>query len=339
MDGRQAVRVVTTEARGIAGASSVVDPDSLPSRHAPTARRAMARARGWLLSQQHADGYWVGELEGDTILESEYILLQAFLGRHDNQITERAARYIVDKQLPAGGWAMYPGGALEISGSVKAYFALKLAGYEPSSEPMQRARAAILAHGGADAVNSFTRFYLALLGQIPYACCPAVPPELVLLPKWFPLNLYSMSAWSRTIVVPLSIMAAFEPVAELDSKFGIRELFLKAPEDWPALRCPGLPGGTGVLSWDRFFRTINAGIKFCERRGWLPWRRRAVEAARQWTVARFEGSDGLGAIFPPMIFSVVALRALGYADDSPELQYCYRQLEGLHVDDGDSLRL
>src|SRR5262249_26181337 len=154
----------------------------------------------------------------------------------EGEISRKAAEYILQKQLPSGGWAMYPGGTLEISGSVKAYFALKLAGHDCSSEPMQRARAAILAHGGADAVHSFTRFYLALLGQIPYSCCPAVPPELVLLPKWFPVNLYAMSAWSRTIVVPLAIMAALQPVVELDPKFGIRELFLKTPEHWPPLR-------------------------------------------------------------------------------------------------------
>ncbi|HEX4149683.1 MAG TPA: prenyltransferase/squalene oxidase repeat-containing protein, partial [Pirellulales bacterium] len=112
------------------------------------------RTQHWLLAEQHADGYWVGELEGDTILESEYILLLAFLGRHDSQIARKAAQYIVNKQMPSGGWAMYPGGGVEISGSVKAYFALKLTGHDPAAEYMQRARAAILAHGGADAVNS-----------------------------------------------------------------------------------------------------------------------------------------------------------------------------------------
>ncbi len=152
-------------------------------------RKAMLRTRHWLLGEQHADGHWVGELEGDTILESEYILLLAWLGRHDSDIARKAAQYIVNQQLPGGGWAMYPGGDVEISGSVKAYFALKLTGHDPSAEYMQRAREAILAHGGADAVNSFSRFYLALLGQISYEQCPAVPPELVLLPTWFPVNL------------------------------------------------------------------------------------------------------------------------------------------------------
>ena len=139
---------------------------------------------------------------------------------------------------------------------------------------MQRARAAILAHGGADAVNSYTRFYLALLGQISYEQCPAVPPEVVLLPKWFPANLYAVSSWSRTIIVPLSILSAFRPVRRLEPRLGIRELFLREPEDWPPLRCPGLRGGSGPLSWDRFFRTIDRLCKWCQRR-------RRVAAAAQ----------------------------------------------------------
>src|SRR5207244_4184845 len=138
-------------------------------------------------AQQDPAGYWVGELEGDTILESEYILLLAYLGRQDSLGARKAARYILDKQLPGGGWAIYPGGPVEISASVKAYFALKLTGHDPAAPAIERARSAILAAGGADAVNSFTRFYLALLGQISYRQCPAVPPEMALLPPWFPV--------------------------------------------------------------------------------------------------------------------------------------------------------
>jgi squalene-hopene/tetraprenyl-beta-curcumene cyclase len=297
------------------------------------------RTRTWLLDAQHADGHWVAELEGDTILESEYILLLAFLGRHDSPVAHKAARYILRQQLPGGGWTTHPGGPVDISVSVKAYFALKLTGHDPSSEAMQRARAAILAHGGADAVNSFTRFYLALLGQISYEQCPAVPPEAVLLPRWAPINLYKVSAWSRTIIVPLSIMSALRPVASLDPRLGISELFLKAPDQWPALRCPGQKGGTGLLSWDRFFRTIDAALKFCQRRNWLPLRERAIKAAEKWTIERFANSEGLGAIFPPMVWSIIALRALGYSDDSPEVRYCHQHLDGLLIDEDGAIRI
>mgnify|MGYP002625911637 FL=1 len=144
---------------------------------------AIARTRDYLLSQQHAEGYWVAELEGDTILESEYILLLAFLGRADSEVAKLCANYMLKQQLSGGGWASYPGGPIEISGSVKAYFALKLTGHSPDAEYMIRAREAILAAGGAEQVNSFTRFYLALLGIITYDQVPAVPPELILKQK------------------------------------------------------------------------------------------------------------------------------------------------------------
>ncbi len=170
----------------------------------PQLDTAIERTCDWFRERQHAEGYWVGELEGDTILESEYILLLTWLGRGQGEAAQRAARYIFQQQRSEGGWGQYPGGPLEISASVKAYLALKITGYDPRSEPMVRAREAIRAAGGAERVNSFTRYYLALLGIISYQQCPAVPPEVVLLPDWSPINIYEMSSWSRTIVVPLS---------------------------------------------------------------------------------------------------------------------------------------
>lgn len=336
------VRIVSSDQRNDAQHDvPLFSPSRGPRRErlAAPLERAIAQTRQWLLDEQHADGSWVGELEGDTILESEYILLLAYLGRQHSPLARKAARYIVKQQLPSGGWAMYPGGAIEVSGSVKAYFALKLTGHDPSAEYMQRARAAILANGGADAVNSFTRFYLALLGQISYDQCPAVPPEVMLLPKWFPINLYSVSSWSRTIIVPLSIMSACQPATAIPPEQGIRELFLMAPEAWPPLRCPGLKGGTGLASWDRFFRSVDAAWKGLQRAKLLPFRKRALAAAERWMLERFQGSDGLGAIFPPMVWSIIALRCLGYRDDSSELRYCYERLEGLFIEEGDTLRL
>ena len=308
---------------------------------AAAAREAAARTSDWLLQRQQPDGHWCAELEGDTILESEYILLLAFLGRENSDIARRAARYLLEKQLPGGGWAMYPGGRPEISGSVKAYFALKLTGHDPQSQPMQRARRAILDGGGADAVNSFTRYYLALLGQIPYDLCPAVPPEVVLLPAWSPVNLYAVSAWSRTIIVPLSVMSACQPVREVEPERGIRELFRAEPKDWPPLSRPGARGPDPLLSWARLFRGVDAGLRWCQRRGLTPLRRRALEAARRWMRQRCECGDGLGAIFPPIVWSIVALRCLGVADDSPEVRECHRQLESLILEDrfADSIRL
>jgi squalene-hopene/tetraprenyl-beta-curcumene cyclase len=301
--------------------------------------RAIERTSQWLLSQQHDDGHWCGELEGDSILESEYLLLLAYLRQERSDDALAAARCLLDQQLPSGGWAMYPGGELEVSGSVKAYFALKLTGHDPSAEYMQRACAAIRNAGGADAINSFTRFYLALLGQISYDHCPAVPPELILLPDWSPINIYRMSAWSRTIVVPLSIMWAHRPVRQIEPARGIGELFLNPPDKWPELRCPGLNQQRGWLTWESFFRTADRTLKGLERRGIKPLRARALSKATQWMLERCADSDGLGAIFPPIIWSVVALKCLGYADDSPEQQANFDELEKLKVREADRLWL
>ncbi len=228
---------------------------------------------------------------------------------------------------------------MDISATVKAYFALKLTGHDPAADYMQKARSAILAAGGADNVNSFTRFYLALLGQIPYDACPNVPPEFLLLPKWFPVNLYSISAWSRTILVPLSIMSAYQPVRNIEPERGIRELFLKDPLEWPYPRCPGLKRSKRIVSWDRFFHATDKAFKFMQRHRLLPLRRVGVKAATKWMIDRFEGSDGLGAIYPPMIWSIVALRCLGYADDSPEMKYCRERLAGLAIEEPEMARL
>jgi squalene-hopene/tetraprenyl-beta-curcumene cyclase len=307
-----------------------------PPAAASPLRHAVERARRCLLGRQQADGHWVGELQGDTILESEYVLLLAFLGRAHEDQARKAARYILGQQQPEGGWSNYPEGPVELSVSVKAYFALKLTGHDPEAPYMRRARAVIRAHGGAAGCNSFTRFYLALLGQLPYANCPAVPPEMVLLPRWFYFNLYALSSWTRTIVVPLSIFSACKPVRHLPPERGIRELFLEPPETprWPARPTPRW------LSWTNFFLGLDYVYKQVERAGLLgPVRRAAVRRAAAWMRAHFEASDGLGAIFPPMIYTVISLRCLGVGEDAPEMRWALKQLEDLMIEEGDTLRL
>ena len=306
-------------------------------------RPAIQRTRDYLLAQQHDDGHWRGELQGDTILESEYILLLAYLGQGGSEQARRAANYILGQQLAEGGWAIYPGGPLEISASVKAYFALKITGHAPEADYMQRARTAILNAGGAEHVNSFTRYYLALLGVISYDQCPAVPPELMLIPKWMPLNMYEMSAWSRTIVVPLSLLWAHRPVRRLPPEQGIRELFRASPEKLaagmePAETLDGLKHKTW-LNWERVFRQLDRGLKLLDRLRIRPFRARAIRRAAEWMVERFQDSDGLGAIFPPIVWSVVALKCLGYADDSREVRAALGELEKLAIHDGETVRL
>jgi squalene-hopene/tetraprenyl-beta-curcumene cyclase len=331
MSAREPIRVPRPHFLPSTPASEAPEPGTLPG--------AIAQTRDWLLDQQHASGYWCAELEGDSILQSEYILLLAWLRREGSPLAKKCAQRLIDTQLPEGGWAMYPGGQLEISGSVKAYFALKLTGHDRHAEYMVRARDAIRKAGGADAVNSFTRFYLALLGQISYDHCPAVPPELVLLPTWSPINIYRMSAWSRTIVVPLAIMWAHRPVRQLPPDKSIGELFLKQPDQWPQLKCPGLSQEQGWFSWDKFFNRVDRTFKWLEKRRIKPLRKRALHVATQWMTTRFAHSDGLGAIFPPIIWSIIALKCLGYDDESAEVRYNHEQLAGLTIEEETSAHL
>lgn len=311
-------------------------PQAVAQRTNPSLlQQAIALATEGLFQRQARDGHWVGELQGDTILESEYILLLAFLGREQDERALRAARYLLEQQMPEGGWNNYPGGPAELSTTVKAYFALKLVGF-PATDPfMQSARKVIHDLGGAERCNTFTNFYLALLGQIPYRNCPAVPVEMILLPRWFYVNLYAMSSWTRTILVPLSICYAFKPVRELPADRGIRELFLSSPDE---PRLPARPTRQW-FSWTNFFLAMDRVLKVGERFHLTPLRSLALRRARQWMLERFADSDGLGAIFPPMIYTVISLRCLGYADSSPEMRWALKQLDDLMIREGESLRL
>ncbi|QDU59478.1 Squalene--hopene cyclase [Planctomycetes bacterium Pan216] len=297
----------------------------------------IARSADFLVSLQHDDGHWCAELEGDTILESEYVLLLAICGKLDDPRIEKCARYLLKTQGPEGGWANYPGGPPDVGVTAKAYFALKIAGHDPDSTPMRRAREVVLRLGGAESVNSFTRFYFAALGQIPYNHCPSVPPELLLLPTWFPINIYAMSSWTRTIVVPLSIFRAFQPTNELPESMGISELYCSppSPKDLPKASLFEKP----YFSWANFFRVVDRGLKVYERFAPAFVRKRSLRLAETWMLEHFEGSDGVGAIFPPMVYTILALRCLGYADESPQMQWAWKQLNDLIIEEDDTIRI
>lgn len=302
---------------------------------------AIERTTDFLLQRQHSDGYWVAELEGDTILESEYILLLAFVGQGQSSRAKEAAAYMLAQQCDHGGWAQFPNGPIEISGSVKAYLSLKIIGHDPQSPEMVRARNAIIAAGGVEKVNSFTRYYLAMLGLIPYELCPAVPPEFMLLPNWAPFNIYEMSAWSRTIIVPLSLLWAYRPVTKLPPEHGIDELYASPEKQLPRhIHGVNHEGkAAGLIDWTRFFQRVDVAIKWGEGAGIKPLRSRAVKLAEKWILERLDGSDGLGAIFPPIIWTIIGLRCLGYADDHPVIVQQFGELEKLVIREHEQVRL
>ena len=303
--------------------------------HSSPLHRAIERTRTVLLDRQQSDGHWVGELQGDTILESEYILLMAFLGRENDPKVTKAARYIQKQQMPEGGWNNYPDGPADLSVSVKAYFALKIAGHDAELDYMRRARHIIRGLGGAAGCNSFTQFYLALLGQFPYANCPAVPPEMMLLPKWAYFNIYAMSSWTRTIVIPLSIFYAHKPVREMPPEKGIAELFLRPQHTplWPH------PPTKRWLTWTNLFLVLDRVLKLVGKISHGPIRRYSIYKAKTWMLGHFSGSDGVGAIYPPIVYTIICLRCLGYSDRSPEMLWAIRQLNDLMIEEGDTIRL
>ena len=293
--------------------------------------RAMAGTRDWILQAQAPEGYWHGELEGDTILESEYVLLMTYLGRLDDPACAKMGRTIREEQDPDGGWSLYQGGPVNVSATVKAYFVLKLLGTPVDDPGMVRARELILAQGGARACNSFTRFYLALLGQIPYDEVPYVPPELLLVPPKAPFSLASMSSWTRTIIVPLMIISAYKPMRKLPPEQGIAELF---PEGVTAPK-----GKYPLISWENFFLGADRALKLADKvvPSFLRWP--SIKRAHQWMLAHFENTDGLGAIFPPMIYTVVALECLGYDRDSAAVRWALGQLEDLQIEEDGAIRV
>jgi squalene-hopene/tetraprenyl-beta-curcumene cyclase len=312
----------------------LVEKQVRPQRDSDCAR-SLDSARQCLLSVQKPDGHWCGELQGDTILESEFILLMAFLGRENELKVRKAARYLLTQERPDGGWSNHPGGPVDINVSVKAYFALKITGHDPDSVTLRRARQAILDLGGAACCNSFTKFYFALLGQFPYANCAAVPPEMLLAPRWAYLNIYAMSSWTRTIVVPLSIFFAHKPVRRLGPGQDITELFTEHPHKplWPH------PPTRRLLTATNLFLAVDWVIKRLEVWGPQAVRRRAIAKAARWMTEHFADSDGVGAIFPPIIYTIVSLVCLGYSESSPEMTWALKQLDDLMLEDDDTLRV
>lgn len=296
-------------------------------------REAMRRAAGHLTALRARDGHWCAELTADTTLESDFILFQLWLypprdgewNPATRPLIERAARSILARQLPDGGFNIYVQGPSEISASVKAYVALKLAGLAADDPRMRGLRERILALGGLQAANSYVKINLSLFDLYPREHCPSIPPEVALLPFGF---LYQMSSWTRAIVASLSLVHAANPHRPVPRGFTLSELWL------PGVN-PGFPRDAKWVSWRNTFLAIDRVLKWWERHGSKSLRRKAVERAQEWMIERLHHSDGLGAIYPPMMYSVMALDVLGYPEEEPLRVEALRQFNNLMVDDGE----
>jgi len=279
-----------------------------------------------LLAQQRPDGHWVFELEADATIPAEYVLLRHYLGEPvDAALEAKIAVYLRRIQGEHGGWPLFRDGDLDISATVKAYFALKMIGDSVDADHMRRAREAVRARGGAERANVFTRIMLALFGFIPWRAVPVMPVEIMLLPKWFPFHLDKISYWSRTVIVPLLVLMVKKPRARNAKGVRIDELFLEPPQSiGPTPRAP-----QQKASWFWIFRGVDNVLRATEPYFPKRMRQRAIDAATAWVRERLNGEDGLGAIFPAMANSVMMFAVLGYAEDHPQRAIARKSVEKL----------
>jgi squalene-hopene/tetraprenyl-beta-curcumene cyclase len=291
-----------------------------------TLERHIESATQALLACQRADGHWVFELEADATIPAEYVLLRHYLAEPvDAALEAKIAVYLRRIQGKHGGWPLFRDGDLDVSATVKAYFALKMIGDDIDADHMRRARNAVRQRGGAARANVFTRLMLALFGFIPWRAVPAMPVEIMLLPKWFPFHLDKISYWSRTVIVPLLVLMAKKPVARNPKGVRIDELFLESPQTLgPAPKAP-----QQKASWFWFFRVVDDVLRATEPLFPKRARQRAIAQAVAWVSERLNGEDGLGAIFPAMANSVMMFDVLGYPENHPQRAIARKSIEKL----------
>ncbi|MFK0259965.1 squalene--hopene cyclase [Streptomyces angustmyceticus] len=276
------------------------------------ARRATARATEQLLSVQDPAGWWKGDLETNVTMDAEDLLLRQFLGIQDPKLTEATARHLRGEQRPDGTWATFYGGPGELSATIEAYVALRLAGDDPEAPHLARASAWVREQGGIAAARVFTRIWLALFGWWKWDDLPELPPELLYFPKWFPLNIYDFGCWARQTIVPLTIVSAKRPVRP--APFGLDELHTDPRRPNPPR--PPAP----VTSWDGLFQRLDKALHLYHKVALRKLRRAAMRSAARWIIERQENDGCWGGIQPPAVYSVIALHLLGYDLDHPVLR-------------------
>lgn len=299
---------------------------------------ALKRSQNFLLNEQKPEGYWVGELMVDSTLASDMIAFYHWWGKVDRPWERKAVHHILSMQLPDGGWNIYPNGPAEVNATIKAYLALKLAGVPVTDPRMLKAREMAWSLGGVPRMNTFSKLYLALLGLAEWHHVPVIPCEVILLGKWFHVNFHDMSNWTRSMLVPLAIISHFRPTRPLKNGVNLDELYPQGKWELDEALRPRYFD----FSLRNFFLSLNKLHVFAElfaKAGIHPFRKIALKRAEAWMLERFEGSDGLAAIFPAMLNSLIALIALGYPDDHPEVIRAHQELKRLEHETEQSVRI
>jgi squalene-hopene/tetraprenyl-beta-curcumene cyclase len=287
------------------------------------AERAAARAVRHLLDRQHTEGWWKGDLQTNVTMDAEDLLLRQFLGIRDDKTTEAAARFIRSEQREDGTWATFHGGPGELSATVEAYVALRLAGDPPDASHMAAASAWVRERGGIAASRVFTRIWLALFGWWKWDDLPELPPELIHLPTWFPLNIYDFGCWARQTIVPLTVVSAQRPVRP--APFTLDELHTGPARPGPS------PPKAPVTSWDGVFQRLDRALRAYRKVAVRPLRRAALNSCARWIIERQENDGCWGGIQPPAVYSVIALHLLGYDLEHPVMRAGMESLDRFAV--------
>ncbi len=305
-----------------AGAHAERAEGERPRSSAGRLDESIGRAVEHLLSLQSPDGYWWAELEANVTMAAEHIFLERFLGIGDEQRTRKLQRYILSKQSEDGSWPIYAGGPGDVSVTTEAYFALKLSGIDPLTEEMARARLFVRAHGGVARTRIFTRLWLSLFGQSDWAAWPIMPPEVVLFPSWFPFNIYEFASWARGTIVAVLVVWAYKPVIEIRPEEAIPELYLE-PGDRSVIH---FRTGDNRWSWRTAFLAVDRLMRLTERLPWKPFRGHALAACERWILEHQEADGSWCGIQPPWVYSLIALKCRGFANDHPVMK---KGIEGL----------
>ena len=297
--------------------------------------QAIRRLQDYILSQQLAEGFWVGELEANTTLTSEYILFRHLIGHVDTEREQKCVRYLLSQQQPDGGWTLYYGGPSDLSTTIEAYFAMRVARVTPYAPAMQLARRFILARGGLTQSRVFTKIFLALFGQYDWRGIPVIPPEIIFLPRSFYINVYEFSSWSRSVIVPLSIVFAQKPLCRLPAALHVTELFVEPPGSGRY----AMPIRERRFNWNTFFVLLDRLLKISERYTPQTLREAAMRRAEQWTLEHQDHTGDWGGIMPAMMNSVLALVSLGYSLRSLPVAKGLQAIERFGIETADTFRL
>ncbi|MGB9080396.1 MAG: squalene--hopene cyclase [Desulfuromonadaceae bacterium] len=297
--------------------------------------RSIERTRDFFIREQMPDGYWWAELESNVTITAEYIMLFHFLGMVDRPRERKMTHYILSKQTKEGAWSIWFGGPGDLSTTIEAYFALKLAGYTADDPIMCNARDFILSKGGILKARVFTKVFLALFGEFSWLGVPSMPIEFMMLPEWAYFNVYELSSWSRSTIIPLSIVMSENPVRKLPPRARVQELFVRPPRpsDYSFSR------HDGIVSWKNFFVGVDHLLKIYESSPIRPLKKKSVALAEQWILDHQESSGDWGGIQPAMLNSILALHCLGYANDHPVVTSGLEALANFCIEDEDSLVL